>query len=83
MAMRTTHIYPAAEPHIESEHCRCKPEMMEHCWECETGDKECWKCGGRGLVPATFGQDDVVFVHQTKLTDSETVWIRSHYEPEC
>ena len=52
-------------PHEEGRRtCWCLPEVMQPCPEiCDAGT-DCWKCGGRGVVPFFDPGQPVIIVHR-------------------
>jgi len=54
--MSDVHVLPIGDlvDHDDRPDCWCQPELTAVCPECEDEDQpgDCWRCGGRGLVPA-------------------------------
>lgn len=52
--------------HTDAASCWCRPEVTQVCPECEEHAKDpedCWRCGGRGLVPKFDDDRPTITVH--------------------
>lgn len=48
----------------DGRNCWCGPEVVKDCSQChEDKNPGCWKCGGRGLVPADDSDAAVMIIH--------------------
>lgn len=59
------------EHDTDNEDCWCGPDLLQPCPECpvEPGNvrarPDCWRCGGKGLVPAFDTALPLVIVHNS------------------